>query len=199
MMTEHRFIAHFIHRTARCADEPPALRQTDQHLCNRLHTSSRTLWPLQRNPFLRVTNWKNSADVSCTDPEGSPVAFSRRTFAPGSFRLVLRRRRLDLGRLHGTRSPNDIQRVAINYLRPNNLQLAAIGPANSARAVAGALLIHSTSTGDLDAHPESIWPGSGWTDGVGCHSRTLRCLWREQAFAVPLRAVGSEPRKQGAE
>ena len=54
--------------------------------------------------------------------------------------------------------PNDIQRVAINYLRPNNLQLAAIGPVNSARAVAEAFAdpqhIHWY---DLDAQPKSIF------------------------------------------
>lgn len=54
--------------------------------------------------------------------------------------------------------PNDIQRVAINYLRPNNLQLAAVGPVNSARTVAEAFAapqhIHSY---DLDAQPKSIF------------------------------------------
>ena len=77
--------------------------------------------------------------------------------------------------------PNDIQRVAINYLRPNNLQLAAIGPVNSARAVAEAFAdpqhIHWFMT-SMHSPQKSIWPGSGWTDGAGCHSRTLRCLWR---------------------
>jgi hypothetical protein len=34
--------------------------------------------------------------------------------------------------------PNDIQRVAINYLRPNQLQLVAVGPVDAARAVAEA-------------------------------------------------------------
>ena len=32
--------------------------------------------------------------------------------------------------------PNDIQRVAINYLRPGNLQVVAVGPLDSAQAVA---------------------------------------------------------------
>lgn len=34
--------------------------------------------------------------------------------------------------------PNDIQRVAINYLRPQNLHVVAVGPIDSARAVASA-------------------------------------------------------------
>lgn len=54
--------------------------------------------------------------------------------------------------------PNDIQRVAINYLRPNNLQLAAVGPVNSARAVAEAFAApQHIQWYDLDAQPKSIF------------------------------------------
>ena len=52
--------------------------------------------------------------------------------------------------------PNDIQRVAINYLRPNNLQLAAVGPVDSARAVAEAFAASQhIQWYDLNAQPKS--------------------------------------------
>jgi hypothetical protein len=81
-----------------------------------------------------LASWKNAALEETRDAMQSPLAAARLFMdRPDWFSAVA-----DSSWASFTASvrPNDIQRVAINYLRPQNLQVVAVGPIDSAQAVA---------------------------------------------------------------
>ena len=83
-----------------------------------------------------LADWKDAALQETLDALQSPVAAARLYMdRPGWFSAAVDS---SWASFTSTVRPNDIQRVAINYLRPQNLQVVAVGPIDSAQAVASA-------------------------------------------------------------
>jgi hypothetical protein len=78
--------------------------------------------------------WKDAALLQTLDALESPLATARLYIdRPDWFKAAADS---SWASFIGTVRPNDIQRVAINYLRPANLQVVAVGPLDSAQAIA---------------------------------------------------------------
>ena len=83
-----------------------------------------------------LTAWKRKAEVRTQTNLQSPKAAARLFIQrPDWFQAAAD---TEWEAFTASVQPSDIQRVAINYLRPNNLQIAAVGLRDSARAVAEA-------------------------------------------------------------
>lgn len=110
-----------------------------------------------------LTSWKQSAFEETTAALESPLAAAHLFIhRPKWFQAVADG---EWNAFTASVRPNDIQRVAINYLRSENLQISVIGPLDSARAVALAFA-DAQFLGLYDKNAEALSPYGPVPDGM---------------------------------